>query len=133
MTTTRRTNKAADKAGKSQQRAPGKWRSWETTEGIARAPHRSMMRAMGWDDEAINAPFVGIASTHNEVTPCNAGIKPLVDEIKSGVLASEGTAVRLPGTEVPVRRVPADVERPGPGLGEAAGALARAIHPEAFR
>ena len=60
----------------------GKWRSWETTEGVARAPHRSMMRAMGLNDDDINAPFIGVASTHNEVTPCNAGIKPLADEVK---------------------------------------------------
>ena len=72
-------------------RAPGKWRSWETTEGAIRAPHRSMMRAMGMSDADIDAPFVGVASTHNEVTPCNAGIKPLVDEIKVGVRASGGS------------------------------------------
>ena len=72
-------------------RAPGKWRSWETTEGVIRAPHRSMMRAMGMSDADIDAPFVGVASTHNEVTPCNAGIRPLVDEIKNGVRASGGS------------------------------------------
>ena len=72
-------------------RAPGKWRSWETTEGAIRAPHRSMMRAMGMSDADIDAPFVGVASTHNEVTPCNSGIKPLVDEIKVGVRASGGS------------------------------------------
>ncbi|MEK9676294.1 MAG: hypothetical protein VW271_07200, partial [Chloroflexota bacterium] len=44
-------------------RAPGKWRSWETTEGAIRAPHRSMMKAMGLSDKDIAAPFVGIAST----------------------------------------------------------------------
>ena len=72
-------------------RAAGKWRSWETTEGVIRAPHRSMMRAMGMSDADIDAPFVGVASTHNEVTPCNAGIKPLVDEIKVGVRATGGS------------------------------------------
>tara|TARA_B110000438_G_scaffold288382_1_gene321767 strand:- start:900 stop:2600 length:1701 start_codon:yes stop_codon:yes gene_type:complete len=72
-------------------RALGKHRSWETTEGAARAPHRSMMKAMGLTDENINAPFVGIASTHNEVTPCNAGIAPLVEEVKRGVFAAQGT------------------------------------------
>ena len=69
----------------------GKHRSWETTEGVARAPHRSMMRAMGLTDKDINAPFVGIASTHNEVTPCNAGIQPLVEEAKKGVFTARGT------------------------------------------
>jgi len=72
-------------------RAVGKWRSWETTEGAIRAPHRSMMKALGLSDKDIEAPFVGIASTHNEVTPCNAGIEALVEEVKRGIFAAEGT------------------------------------------
>ena len=72
-------------------RVPGKHRSWETTEGIIRAPNRSMMWAMGLTDKDINAPFVGVASTHNEVTPCNSGIAPLVEEVKRGVFAARGT------------------------------------------
>ena len=83
-TTTRR------KAGPAT-RQKGKHRSWETTEGALRAPHRSMMRAMGLNDDDIDAPFVGIASTHNEVTPCNFGIAPLVEEVKRGVFAARGT------------------------------------------
>ena len=72
-------------------RAVGKWRSWETTEGAIRAPSRSMMKALGLSDKDIEAPFVGIASTHNEVTPCNAGIEALVEEVKRGIFAAEGT------------------------------------------
>jgi dihydroxy-acid dehydratase len=72
-------------------RVRGKWRSWETTEGAIRAPHRAMMKAMGLSDKDIAAPFIGIASTHNEVTPCNAGIEPLVEEVKRGVFAAQGT------------------------------------------
>ena len=74
-----------------EKRQIGKWRSWETTEGVIRAPHRSMMRAMGLNDDDINAPFIGVASTHNEVTPCNSGIKPLVDSVKKGINYSKGT------------------------------------------
>ena len=72
-------------------RQKGKWRSWETTEGVARAPHRSMMRAMGLNDDDINNSFYRVASTHNEVTPCNSGIKPLADEVKKGIKSSDGT------------------------------------------
>jgi len=72
-------------------RARGKHLSWETTEGATKAPHRSMMRAMGLTDKDIDSPFVGVASTHNEVTPCNAGIAPLVEEVKRGVFAAGGT------------------------------------------
>ena len=84
--TTKRTQRSKTKT-----RQKGKHRSWETTEGVARAPHRSMMRAMGLNDSDIDAPFVGVASTHNEVTPCNSGIAPLVEEVKRGVLAARGT------------------------------------------
>lgn len=91
MTTSSPTTTSSNKRGDKKRRAPGKWRSWETTEGVIRAPHRSMMRAMGMTDADIDAPFVGVASTHNEVTPCNAGIKPLVDEIKIGVRAAGGS------------------------------------------
>ncbi|HJP27604.1 MAG TPA: dihydroxy-acid dehydratase, partial [Dehalococcoidia bacterium] len=90
MTTTSDPQEKLDSA-RSAKRAPGKWRSWETTEGAIRAPHRSMMKAMGLSDKDILAPFVGIASTHNEVTPCNSGIEPLVEEVKRGVFAAEGT------------------------------------------
>ncbi|MBI64303.1 MAG: dihydroxy-acid dehydratase [Chloroflexi bacterium] len=76
---------------KAKKRAEGKWRSWETTEGAIRAPHRSMMRAMGLTDKDIESPFVGVASTHNEVTPCNAGILPIVNEVKKGIFAANGT------------------------------------------
>ena len=91
MITSSPTTTSSNKRGDKKRRAPGKWRSWETTEGVIRAPHRSMMRAMGMTDADIDAPFVGVASTHNEVTPCNAGIKPLVDEIKIGVRAAGGS------------------------------------------
>ena len=90
MTTTSDSQEKLD-SKRASKRASGKWRSWETTEGAIRAPHRSMMKAMGLSDKDIQAPFVGIASTHNEVTPCNSGIAPLVEEVKRGVLAAEGT------------------------------------------
>jgi len=49
------------------------------------------------------------------------------------LLASEGAQVHLPDEGIPLRRVPAGVEIPGPGLAEAALELARILHPEAFR
>jgi dihydroxy-acid dehydratase len=50
-----------------------------------------MMRAMGLSDKDIAQPFVGVASMHNEVTVCNFGIAPLVDDVKRGVMEAEGT------------------------------------------
>lgn len=92
MTTTPKQDESATTNGATAPgRVAGKHRSWETTEGVIRAPNRAMMWAMGLTDKDINAPFVGIASTHNEVTPCNSGIAPLVEEVKRGVFAARGT------------------------------------------
>lgn len=72
-----------------------KHRSWEVTEGPARAPHRAMFRAMGMDDGAISRPFIGVASSWNEVTPCNFHLDRLADEVKEGVRAANGTPIEF--------------------------------------
>ena len=46
-------------------------RSSIVTEGDQRAPQRAFFRAMGLTDEEIHRPWVGVASTWNEATPCN--------------------------------------------------------------
>ena len=68
------------------------WRSRITTDGMDRAPHRTFLRAMGLDDEAIARPFIGVVSTHGEVTPCSMTLGPQADAAKIGVEAAGGTA-----------------------------------------
>src|SRR6266496_618812 len=46
-------------------------RSTDVTEGAERAPARAMLRAVGFTDEDFGRPQVGVASSWNEVTPCN--------------------------------------------------------------
>ncbi|GAE30354.1 dihydroxy-acid dehydratase [Halalkalibacter hemicellulosilyticus] len=58
---------------------------------INRAPNRAMIRATGVKDEDFNKPFVGIASTWSEVTPCNMHIDELAREAKKGALDAGGT------------------------------------------
>lgn len=58
---------------------------------INRAPNRAMIRAMGIKDEDFNKPFVGIASTWSEVTPCNMHIDELARKAKKGTLDAGGT------------------------------------------
>ncbi len=55
------------------------------------APHRSMYRAMGLGDEDIYRPFVGVASSWNEATPCNIHLDRLARAAKEGVRAAGGT------------------------------------------
>lgn len=72
-----------------------KHRSWEVTEGPSRAPHRSMFRAMGLGDEEIARPFIGVASSWNEVTPCNIHLNRLASEVKVGVRDAGGTPMEF--------------------------------------
>ena len=68
-----------------------KHRSFEVSEGPARAPHRAMFHAMGFTDEQIARPHIGVASSWNEITPCNFGLGHLAKKAKEGVTAAGGT------------------------------------------
>jgi dihydroxy-acid dehydratase len=65
------------------------WRSKLITSGIARAPNRAMLRAVGFGDADFQKPIVGVANGHSNMNPCNAGIQPLVDRAMA-VLRAEG-------------------------------------------
>jgi dihydroxy-acid dehydratase len=61
------------------------------TEGHQRAPHRAFLRAMGLGDEDLKRPFVGVASSWNEATPCNLALDRQADAAKRGVSEAGGT------------------------------------------
>jgi dihydroxy-acid dehydratase len=65
-------------------------RSREVTEGYERAPARAMLRAVGMTDEDFGKPQVGVASSWNEVTPCNMPLARLAQHAKEGVRAAGG-------------------------------------------
>jgi len=62
-----------------------------TTEGPARAPHRSFYYAMGLTDEEIHRPFVGVATCWNEAAPCNISLNRQAQAVKLGVKEAHGT------------------------------------------
>jgi dihydroxy-acid dehydratase len=71
--------------------SPGiKSRSREVTEGPARAPARAMLRAVGMSDADFGKPLVGVASSWNEVTPCNLHLDKLAGRAKAGVFEAGG-------------------------------------------
>ena len=73
-------------------------RSRMVTEGVARAPNRSMYYAMGYqEDDFVNKPMVGIANGHSTITPCNSGLQPLADAAVVA-LRSAGANPQLFGT-----------------------------------
>ncbi len=54
-------------------------RSRNVTEGVARAPNRSMYYAMGYQKEDFDKPMIGVANGHSTITPCNSGLQKLAD------------------------------------------------------
>jgi dihydroxy-acid dehydratase len=65
-------------------------RSREVTDGIARAPARAMLRAVGMGDDDWDKPQIGVASSWNEITPCNLSLDRLAKRAKEGVHAAGG-------------------------------------------
>jgi len=54
-------------------------RSKNITEGVARAPNRSMYYAMGYQPSDFSKPMIGVANGHSTITPCNSGLQKLAD------------------------------------------------------
>lgn len=69
---------------------PMKPRSGVVTDGMERAPQRGMLRAVGMKDEDWVKPQIGIASSWNEITPCNLSLDRLAKASKQGVIDAGG-------------------------------------------
>ena len=69
---------------------PMKPRSYLVTDGLERAPARGMLRAVGMTDADWEKPQIGIASSWNEVTPCNLSLDRLAKASKQGVIEAGG-------------------------------------------
>ena len=65
-------------------------RSRDVTDGIERAAARGMLRAVGMGDEDFAKPQIGVASSWNEITPCNLSLDRLAKAVKNGVHAAGG-------------------------------------------
>jgi dihydroxy-acid dehydratase len=60
-------------------------RSKNITEGVARAPNRSMYYAMGYTEGDFGKPMIGVANGHSTITPCNSGLQKLADAAVSAL------------------------------------------------
>src|SRR5271170_7749943 len=65
-------------------------RSREVTDGLEKAASRGMLRAVGMDDDDFAKPQIGVASSWNEITPCNLSLDRLAKSAKEGVFAAGG-------------------------------------------
>ncbi len=63
-------------------------RSKNITEGVARAPNRSMYYGMGYKDTDFGKPMIGVANGHSTITPCNSGLQRLADAAVEGLKAA---------------------------------------------
>ncbi|MBA4216578.1 MAG: dihydroxy-acid dehydratase [Proteobacteria bacterium] len=72
-------------------------RSRNITEGVARAPNRSMYYGMGYQESDFGKPMIGIANGHSTITPCNSGLQKLADAAVIGLKAA-GANAQLFGT-----------------------------------
>jgi len=73
----------------------GKRHSHLVTEGPSRAPARAMMKAIGFTDEDLSKPLIGIANTWTEIGPCNFHLRDLAEHVKAGVRAAGGTPLEF--------------------------------------
>jgi len=67
----------------------------QVTQGIERAPHRSLFKAMGYIDEELKQPLIGIVNSHNEIIPGHKHLKQISEAVKAGVRMAGGTPLEF--------------------------------------
>ncbi len=72
-----------------------KLQSHTITQGRDRAPARAMLKAIGFTDEDLRKPIIGIANTWIETMPCNYNLRELAAKVKEGVRAAGGTPMEF--------------------------------------
>ncbi|MEF8785223.1 MAG: dihydroxy-acid dehydratase, partial [Haloarculaceae archaeon] len=67
----------------------------DVTEGTERAPHRAMFRAMGYDDQDLSSPMVGVANPAADITPCNVHLDDVAESAYEGIDDAEGMPIEF--------------------------------------
>ena len=75
-------------------------RSHVMTEGIERAPHRSLLKAMGYTDEEIARPLIGVVNSANEIIPGHIHLDLITEDVKAGIRMAGGTPIVFPAIGV---------------------------------
>ncbi len=75
-------------------------RSDNVTKGAERAPNRSLFYAMGYTDEELSRPLIGVISAHSEIVPGHLHLDKLAEAVKAGVRMAGGTPVLIPSIGV---------------------------------
>lgn len=72
-----------------------KLRSREVTEGVERAPHRSLFKAAGFSDEDLSKPLIAVANSWNEIVPGHIHLDKVAEKVKQGVREAGGTPMEF--------------------------------------
>lgn len=70
-------------------------RSDKMTQGVERAPHRSLFKAMGYTDEELNRPMIGVVNSQNEIIPGHIHLDTIAQAVKDGIRMAGGTPVEF--------------------------------------
>ena len=74
--------------------------SHQVTQGVDRAPNRSLFNALGYTREELDRPLVGIVSSYNEIVPGHMNLDKIVEAVKAGVRMAGGTPIEFPAIAV---------------------------------
>ena len=66
-------------------------RSDAVKKGVDRTPHRSLFKAMGYINEDLERPLIGVVNTFNELAPGHVHLKSLTNAVKAGIYSEGGT------------------------------------------
>ena len=75
-------------------------RSQQVTQGVERAPHRSLFYAMGYTKEELDRPLIGVVSAHSEIVPGHSHLDKIAEAVKTGVRMAGGTPILIPSIGV---------------------------------
>ena len=75
-------------------------KSHQVTQGVDRAPNRSLFNALGYTREELDRPLIGIVSSHNEIVPGHMHLDKIVEAVKAGVRMAGGTPIMFPAIAV---------------------------------
>ena len=68
--------------------------------GVERAPNRSLLYALGYTEEEISRPIIGVVTSFNEIVPGHMNLDKIAEAVKAGVRAAGGTPVLFPAIAV---------------------------------
>ena len=68
--------------------------------GVERTPNRSLLYALGYTDEELSRPLVGVVCSHNEIVPGHMHLDKIAEAVKAGIRAAGGTPIMFPAIAV---------------------------------